>query len=144
MLQLIHPTRLQLTTTAIFISAWLAPGCLDASLVRTPAPGLPPAPAHACYACPSAPRLLLCLLDIRDSARSSVVLLLPRQDGGKRREGRERRGEGEARCARKSRGRRRSPAAGCCLPPTGAIAACATPDLLFKHTNEIFTRQMKH
>ena len=58
-------------------------------------------------------------------------------DGGKGREGRERRGEGEARRARKARGRRRSLAVGLRPSATGAIAACATPNQLLKHPHEI-------
>jgi hypothetical protein len=48
------------------------------------------------------------------------------------------RGEDEAHRARKARGRRQNPAAGHCPPATGAIATCATPDLLLKHPDEVF------
>jgi hypothetical protein len=51
----------------------------------------------------------------------------------KGREGRERRGEGMARHARKARGICQSPAAGCCPAATGILAICATLDLLLKH-----------
>jgi hypothetical protein len=46
--------------------------------------------------------------------------------------------EGEARRARKVRGRSRSPMAGHCPPATGVIATCATSDLLLKLPNETF------
>jgi hypothetical protein len=47
--------------------------------------------------------------------------------------------EGEERASHATQGRSRSPTAGRCLLATGAIATCATPDLLLKHPNETFT-----
>jgi hypothetical protein len=58
--------------------------------------------------------------------------------GWEGRGGEERRGKGEVRRTRKTRGRSRSPAANWYPQVTGAIATCATPDLLLKHPDEIF------
>jgi hypothetical protein len=45
----------------------------------------------------------------------------------------EREGSGEERMRRAARDRSRIPVAGRCQVATGAIATCATSDLLFKH-----------
>jgi hypothetical protein len=116
--------------------AWACPACCAcfttcASRCAYPPtlPAMPPAPARP-------PRSCRCAYPT--FTRLSTELELPWWDWGKGRQGRERRGEGKAHHTRKARGRRPSPAAGCCPWAIGTIVACATPDLLLKHLDETF------
>jgi len=124
---------LRLSYNLFLSSAWLASGRPDAS----PRPGVGTYPA-SCVSCCACSCLVLRLPNVHDSTRLPAELELPRQDGGKGSERRERRGEGVVRRASKAQGRKRSPMVGHCPPATDAITACVTSDLLLEHLDEKF------